>query len=967
MVAQVFVDEELERLREFPEVSRDDLVRFFTLTSTDLAFVDPGRGRGPGDRLGLSLALCALPWLGFVPDDVRAAPPVAVARLAAQLQVDPSVLRSYGRREKTRQDHLRLAAQYLGWHTAASLEFKELDEFLLARAMEHDSPTLLFRLACEYLISAKVIRPGPIVVVKRVAHAREEAQRETYDRLAAAFTPERCAALDELLVTDPDVGMTRLRWLGRGPVEASPAAVRAEVGKLEFLRGLGAHELDLSVLPAERRRFLATMGRRLTGQALQRRDPQRRYPILLTVLAQSAVDVLDEVVSLFDQAVSAREGKAERSMRDALAERGRVGEDRQELLDAILVIVADPAVPDEEVGGLIRGDRIGWARLRAAQSSALPRLPRDHGHLAALAAGSYGYLRQFTLHVLDAVTFTGGTASADLLAAVEILRALNASGARRVPAGAPTGFVPARWRGYLDTTAPSGSSPSSTSYRRYWELCVLLALRDGLRSGDVFVPGSRRYSDPAAYLLTPDQWAGHRAEFCRLVGKPADPARVLAAAGDELAQALDGLEQVLASGDGPVRLDEAGDLVISPLSAEDVPAEAIALKAELTAMLPFAPIVSLLIELDKRTGFLDEFTHATGKQARSPELKRNLIGVLLAHSTNLGLSRMADACGISIDVLTWTSEWYVREETLRAANLAIIRHHQRMPLAAVFGTGTLSSSDGQRFPVRGKTTTGREMTIYGGQVLSTYTHVTDQHTTYGTKIIVATRRAGAAVDAVRGPLRARRDPRQRHRSPDHRTRYGHARRDLGQLRALRPARIAAVPEDPGPGQAHPLPRRLPRERGGGVPERRPAADPPPEHRADRRALRRPAAPGRVVEVRARHRVAAGRKALGLGPAERARRRAQGVRGVAAHDLRRSLPRRSGVSAQDLPPAQQGRIPARAQARPPVCPRRHRPGAAPRAADRAGVVPHPDHQRGHRVDHGVLRARGRVAAPRRPTR
>lgn len=86
MVARVFADEELERLREFPEVNRDDLVRFFTLTSTDLAFVDPGRGRGPADRLGLSLTLCTLPWLGFVPDDVRAAPPVAVTRLAAQLQ-----------------------------------------------------------------------------------------------------------------------------------------------------------------------------------------------------------------------------------------------------------------------------------------------------------------------------------------------------------------------------------------------------------------------------------------------------------------------------------------------------------------------------------------------------------------------------------------------------------------------------------------------------------------------------------------------------------------------------------------------------------------------------------------------------------------------------------------------------------------------------------------------------------------
>jgi Tn3 transposase DDE domain len=135
-----------------------------------------------------------------------------------------------------------------------------------------------------------------------------------------------------------------------------------------------------------------------------------------------------------------------------------------------------------------------------------------------------------------------------------------------------------------------------------------------------------------------------------LVGKPADADTGLAQVEDELHTALDHLETTLAEGDGPVRLDDGGDLVISPLSAEDIPAEAVALKAELTEMLPFAPIVSLLIEMDKRTGFLDCFTHAGGTQSRTPELKRNLI----AHATNLGLTRMADACGISYDILAWT-------------------------------------------------------------------------------------------------------------------------------------------------------------------------------------------------------------------------------------------------------------------------------------------------------------------------
>ena len=142
MATRVFADQELEALRQYPEIGREELFRFFTLTPADLAFIDPGRG--PADRLGLAVTLCTLPWIGFVPDEVAAAPRVVVARLAEQLQVDPDGIRSYGRRVKTRTEHLRLVARYLGWRAPTTLELKELDQFLLVRAMEHDSPLLLF-------------------------------------------------------------------------------------------------------------------------------------------------------------------------------------------------------------------------------------------------------------------------------------------------------------------------------------------------------------------------------------------------------------------------------------------------------------------------------------------------------------------------------------------------------------------------------------------------------------------------------------------------------------------------------------------------------------------------------------------------------------------------------------------------------------------------------------------------------
>ncbi len=147
--------------------------------------------------------------------------------------------------------------------------------------------------------------------------------------------------------------------------------------------------------------------------------------------------------------------------------------------------------------------------MRAAWEARRERLPRDHGHLAMMDA-SMAYLRQFVPDVLAAVRFAGGPGTDDLLQAVTILAGLYATRARKVPDSSHGGFVPARWAGYLEKAAKDGDV---TAYRHYWELCVLMALRDGLRSGDVYVPGSRRYADPASFLLTPLQWEPQRLEF----------------------------------------------------------------------------------------------------------------------------------------------------------------------------------------------------------------------------------------------------------------------------------------------------------------------------------------------------------------------------------------------------------------------------------------------------------------------
>ncbi|GAA4069515.1 Tn3 family transposase [Actinomadura miaoliensis] len=75
--------------------------------------------------------------------------------------------------------------------------------------------------------------------------------------------------------------------------------------------------------------------------------------------------------------------------------------------------------------------------------------------------------------------------------------------------------------------------------------------------------------------------------------------------------------------------------------------------------------------------------------------------MLIAYSTNLGLTRMADARGVSYEVLAWTAKVYLRKETLRPANPALIGRHHELPVARRCSARTPSPRTGSGFLTRG--------------------------------------------------------------------------------------------------------------------------------------------------------------------------------------------------------------------------------------------------------------------------
>jgi hypothetical protein len=274
--------------------------------------------------------------------------------------------------------------------------------------------------------------------------------------------------------------------------------------------------------------------------------------------------------------------------------------------------------------------------------------------------------------------------------------------------------------------------------RRYYELCAMEELRQRLRAGDVWVVGSRRYRSLEDDLLPEASFAELRANGEIGLGIEADVHAFLSHRRQLLDANFAAVNALAEQGELSEASIANGELIIRSLR-NDTPAEAKALAQQLYAILPRIRVTELLDEVDSWARFSEAFVHLrTGEPARD---RRAVLTAVLADGTNLGLTRMADACSeMALSRLAWAASWHLSEETYKQALARAVDTQRLMPLATCWGDGAASSSDGQHFRAGGH---GEAVNLvnarYGNEPgVMFYTHLSDQFGPFHTKAIAAT-------------------------------------------------------------------------------------------------------------------------------------------------------------------------------------------------------------------------------------
>ena len=699
------------------------LLRHYVLNDEDIKNVK--RRRRPENRLGFALQLCALRYPGRLIQPGELIPDRMLAFVAAQLGITGEVLLDYGARAATRYQHSAALQRLYSYRPFEGRVRQEMSEWLLSAAEMARSNDGLAAAMLEELRAREIIVPGPSTVERLCSEALVAAERAVAARIAGRLDPTLRDRLTALLSdTIGPKAMTRFVWLRTHEPGSNSNAINQLLDRLDWLREVDAPSNILDNIPTHRVARLRRQGERYYADGLRDLPKDRRFAILAVCAVEWRASIADAVIETHDRIVGRTWKAAERRSDALIADyRASVSETLKGFA-AVGAAMLDAREASKSVGTAVER-AIGWETFANLVGNAGVLTGKLSAEPLDFIGDGYARFRRYVPRLLTALDLKGRRTAKPILEAIAALKALNAEGDTGTRPDLPVRFLRRKWRSRV--ISKMGID------RRLWETALLFALRDGLRSGDLWIEESHRhhaFSDalvPASAVTT---------KACLAV--PFDVSAWIAERETALAEAFREVGETARRGALPNGVIENGVLRLEKLERTE-PAGVDELILHLYKQMPSARITEIVLQTDDALGFSEAFTDLrTGAPCRD---RIGLLSVILADGINLGLKKMATATGAhSFWELIRIARWHVEGDAYARALAMVVEAQAALPMARFWGASRTASSDGQFFSSGG---VGEAMNLVNARYgtdpgLKAYSHVSDQFAPFSVQTIPAT-------------------------------------------------------------------------------------------------------------------------------------------------------------------------------------------------------------------------------------
>ncbi len=703
----------------------DELIEHWTLLPADLALLANKAG---ATRLGFAILLKAFQCDARFPEHKGEVPGAVVACLAEQVGVPTNAWLAYDWRGRASEYHRAQIREALGFRPATVEDAEGLARWLAAEVAPREGrPDHLQAAAYAHCRALQIEPPAPARVERLIRSAWQLYEAHVYATIQERLPLATGSALDALLAEAAPAAppVVTLHDLRTDPGRAGLDSILGELAKLRRLR-------DLQLPPALFRdlapRLVQQFRRRAAVEppsALRAHPDAIRHTLLAALGHLRSREITDTLLDLFVQLIHQLGSRAEQRVEQTLlAEFKRVTGKTALLFQLAEAALAAPDGTVREVVFPIVGEQTLRDLVREAKATGGAYRQQVQGHMRA----SYGsYYRRLVPPLLATLVFrSNNERHRPVIRALALLRTYADSRQQYYDQNEDVpldGVLPPAWREVVVERDARGRERIA---RVPYEICALIALREGLRSREIWVEGADRYRDPDADL--PADFDRQRAAYYAALRQPPEAEAFVATLRRALTDALDALARDLPANPS-VRLRDKGPggaIVLSPLPPQAEAPNLAALKGDLVARWPMTNLLDILKEADLRADFTRHFTSVAAREALDrTTLQKRLLLCLYGLGTNTGLKRVATADPGSTDQdLRYVRRRFIHKEQLRNAIAHVVDATFAARLPRIWGEGTTAcASDSKKFGAWDQNLMTEWHIRYGGRGVMIYWHV----------------------------------------------------------------------------------------------------------------------------------------------------------------------------------------------------------------------------------------------------
>ena len=722
----VLTQRQREQVMAFPHLDDTRLIaRSYLFSEQDINIIR--QQDSESNQFAFALHLCVLRYPGRVWQINEQLPEYLINLVAEQLALSTSVLDDYQHDYGTRQSQLYRLRQQFGFRLFNDTTKQQLRDWMFPNALSTDKAIVLMNLLLSKMRREQIVIPALSILEDFLHGIIQETSLQIYQVLTSKLSTQQHEMLGLLLANHDDTDKSYAHWLQQPAGKSNVNNLLAILDKLSFLQKMKLGVPENYEVNANRLSQLARRCKHLSAWYLRDlRNPNERDALLVAFSLQIQSSLIDQALNMFTQLYHGIFKRAKTVYSEQFFADGKtINQHLHQYVKLGQLLIAARQSQQDVFQSI--DDTFSWDTfVKDIEKAETLTRPKNFDFLK-LVGNRYSYIRRFSPHLLQAFTFKGDEENAGLRQAIQLICEIDTGERKDLPEWTPSDFVDARWKPYV--------FQDGELQRRYYELCVLDKLRDGLRSGDIWVEGSEQYRHLKSFLIPDEQWQMMLDADVIPVAVPRNPLTYLRARADLLHEQFQRVDEGLANGEfeGVEWVDDRLKIARTTL---DVPNDMRQIRRAVYKLLPRIRITDLLLEVDATVGFTQQFTHLQTGDPFDNSLA--LCTTLLAGAINLGIEKMALVSHhTNYDRLAWIIDWFIRDDTYAKA-LAQLTHFQMAnPFSYYWGSGTHSSSDAQYFPTGNyQSTTASYNPYYGKEAgIAFYTHVSDQHSPFFTQVI----------------------------------------------------------------------------------------------------------------------------------------------------------------------------------------------------------------------------------------